>query len=65
MTVVYTKTQIDSMGAKIGQEIKKTRDESIVVNQNTTLPINFWVGTQAEYDAITTKDANTLYVVEE
>ena len=65
MTAVYTKTQIDSMGAKIGQEIKKTRDDLVVVNQNTALPINFWVGTQAEYDAITTKDANTLYVVEE
>ena len=65
MTAVYTKTQIDSMGAKIGQEIKKTRDDLVVVNQNTTFPIKFWVGTQAEYDATTTKDANTLYVVEE
>ena len=65
MTAVYTKTQIDSMGAKIGQEIKKTRDGSVVVNHNTMLPINFWVGTQGEYDAITTKDDSTLYVVEE
>lgn len=26
---------------------------------------NFWVGTQAEYDAIVTKDNNTLYFIKE
>ena len=28
-------------------------------------PLQFWSGTQAEYDAIATKDANTLYIIKE
>ena len=34
-----------------------------VKNVNTGLPLSFWVGTQAEYDAITDKDSDTLYMV--
>ena len=30
-------------------------------NNNT----NFWIGTQAEYDALSTYDNNTLYFIEE
>jgi hypothetical protein len=29
----------------------------------TPTPVNFWTGTAAEYTAIATKDANTLYFV--
>jgi hypothetical protein len=29
----------------------------------TPTPVRFWTGTSAEYTAITTKDANTLYFV--
>jgi hypothetical protein len=32
-----------------------------VINQNTTTAIKTWTGTKAQYDAITTKDNNTLY----
>lgn len=31
----------------------------------TAISYKFWVGTQAEYDAITTKDTNTLYFIKE
>ena len=33
----------------------------VKTTNNTTM--QFWSGTQAEYDAITTKDANTLYII--
>ena len=31
----------------------------------TAISYKFWVGTQAEYDAITTKDADTLFFIKE
>ena len=33
------------------------------INNQDNVGISIWTGTQAEYDAITTKDANTLYFV--
>lgn len=32
-----------------------------VVDQNNTTPLKQWSGTKAQYDAIATKDANTIY----
>lgn len=34
-----------------------------VVEQHHNLPQKFWRGTQAEYDAIETKDENTMYII--
>lgn len=34
-----------------------------VVTTNDTTPLTIWRGTQTEYDSITTKDANTLYII--
>ena len=34
-----------------------------VKEQNNSLAIKEWVGTQAQYEAITTKDTNTLYTI--
>lgn len=39
-------------------------EDGIVVNQNTLTEVSLWIGTTAEYDAITTKDSDTLYMVE-
>lgn len=36
-----------------------------VKNINTTLPLSFWIGTQAELDLVLDKDANTVYMVKE
>ena len=33
------------------------------INNQDNVAISIWTGTQTEYDAITTKDANTLYFV--
>jgi len=60
MTVVYTKTQIDTMGTSIGKAIK---DNTAIIDQNSGGVLKVWTGTQAEYDAVTTKDAGTLYMV--
>lgn len=34
-----------------------------VKNQNTGLDTKIWIGTQQEYDAVVTKDSDTLYMV--
>ena len=36
-----------------------------VNNVNTSLPLSFWVGTQAELDLVEDRDANTVYIVQE
>ena len=32
-----------------------------IINQNGGQPLKYWAGTKAQYDAIATKDANTIY----
>ena len=34
-----------------------------IKNQNTGLDTKIWIGTQSEYDAVVTKDSDTLYMV--
>ncbi|ALF60314.1 phage upper tail fiber protein [Psychrobacter urativorans] len=63
MTVVYTQSQVDAIGAKIGGAIKKVRDNINITDQNTGQALNIWTGTQAQYDAIALKNPNVLYVV--
>lgn len=49
--------------------VEKTKLDSLavvpssIVNHNGGAGIKLWVGTQAEYDAITTKVSNTAYLV--
>lgn len=43
----------------------KSHYASEVVNQNSSGSLKFWKGTQTEYDAIVTKDGNTLYFIVE
>lgn len=66
MTNVYTKEQIDLIGAKIGQELKTVNNGlGRVKDTNTGDLLKFWVGTQEEYESVVTKDPNTLYMVKE
>lgn len=60
MTEIYSKDQVDAMGAKIGQAIKKAKG---LVDTNSGSKLSFWLGTQAEYDLIVDKDPQTLYWV--
>ena len=32
-----------------------------IINQNGSQPLKYWAGTEAQYNAITNKDANTIY----
>ena len=44
----------------------KTSSNSKLTNDvHTGRALKFWTGTQAEYDAIGTKDGNTLYLIKE
>ena len=36
-----------------------------IIDQNSGDPVNIWIGTQSEYDAITVKDEGTLYFIKE
>lgn len=36
-----------------------------IIDQNSGDPVNIWIGTQSEYDAITVKDEDTLYFIKE
>lgn len=42
-------------------------DSTISGDANNTITVSpkFWSGTQANYDAIGTKDANTIYLIQE
>lgn len=40
-------------------------DLNPIINENDGQPLSMWIGTQAEYDAITSYDANTVYMVSE
>lgn len=37
----------------------------VIDSSNNTIALKLWTGTRAEYDAITTKDSNTLYHIKE
>lgn len=59
---------IQASAAADGKSITKNSSDELqtigVINQNdTTTALKTWSGTKAEYDAIVTKDANTLYNV--
>lgn len=52
-------TKLETVDGKATNASKLTND----VHTGRTL--KFWTGTQAEYDAIGTKDGNTLYLIKE
>lgn len=55
------KEQLELTGAD-GEDGVDSTNETIK-NQNTGLDTKIWIGTQSEYDAIVTKDSDTLYMV--
>lgn len=56
---VYTKEQSDEIATYTAQQIKAQR--AFITNQRTGQAMQWWSGTQAQYDAIVTKDDNTMY----
>lgn len=41
----------------------KGADGTTIIDQRTQQAIKVWTGTQAQYDAVVSKDVNTLYVI--
>lgn len=44
-----------------GQKGDKGEPGQNIINQNGGQPLKYWAGTKAQYDAISNKDANTIY----
>lgn len=67
----YTKTEVDnkianSTGTGDGKSITKTSDNKlqavgVLDAGNTSTALKYWTGTRSQYDAIATKDNNTIY----
>lgn len=49
-------------GAK-GEDGKDGVDGDIIKDSNSGLPLKVWTGTQEEYDLVTNKDPETLYML--
>ena len=65
MKFILTKEKAKDLKEQLelsGEGSNTTTNETIK-NQNTGLDTKIWIGTQSEYDAITTKDSDTLYMV--
>ena len=56
---VYTKEQSDEIATYTAQQMKA--QQAFITNQRTGQSMKWWSGTQAQYDAIPSKDANTMY----
>ena len=53
------------MGIRSGRLHIDTSNIGKVYDTNGEAMVDVWIGSQAEYDAIDPKDANTLYLIEE
>lgn len=57
-------TALNDMEAQIATISGNGGVASSVANQLDSSALSFWKGTQAEYDAIASKDASTVYFIE-
>ena len=48
---------------ELSGEGSNTTTNETIKNQNTGLDTKIWIGTQSEYNAVVTKDSDTLYMV--
>ncbi len=60
-----TKTEVSGKVDKVSGKGLSTNDYSNADKAKVAATPTFWVGTQAEYDAIATKDNNTFYYITE
>jgi hypothetical protein len=66
MKLVNTKLRIESIARdfeEYGIAINSSKTSESIVEDNKNRGINIWVGTQAEYDNISSKDNLTMYLV--
>ena len=65
MKFILTKEKAKDLKEQLelsGEGSNTTTNETIK-NQNTGLDTKIWIGTQSEYNAVVTKDSDTLYMV--
>lgn len=66
MKLVNTKLRIESIARdfdEYGIAINNSKTSESIVEDNKNREINIWVGTQAEYDKVSSKDNLTMYLV--
>lgn len=66
MKLVNTKLRIESIARdfdEYGVAINSSKTSETIVEDNKNRELNIWVGTQAEYDKVTSKDNLTMYLV--
>lgn len=66
MKLVNTKLRIESIARdfdEYGIAINSSKTSESIVEYNKNRELNIWVGTQSEYDKVTSKDNLTMYLV--
>lgn len=66
MKLVNTKLRIESIARdfdEYGITINNSKTSESIVEDNKNREFNIWVGTQAEYDEVSSKDNLTMYLV--
>lgn len=66
MKLVNTKLRIESIARdfdEYGINISNSKTSESIVEDNKNRELNIWVGTQAEYNNISSKDNLTMYLV--
>jgi len=58
---------VNGIGDYSGTSISGTKTLQQTVNEKvaSSTVVTIWSGTQQQYDALTVKDANTLYIIKE
>lgn len=63
MKLVNTKLRIESIARDFDEYGIAINSSKSIVEDNKNRELNIWVGTQAEYDKVTSKDNLTMYLV--
>ena len=64
MKFILTKEKAKDLKEQLELSVKNCIDATneTIKNQNTGLDTKIWIGTQSEYNAVVTKDSDTLYI---
>jgi hypothetical protein len=64
-TYVVNNTTYEWDGTSWSVKTTSTQDLDTVLEINAENPLQFWIGTQAEYDALETYNNSVLYLIKE
>lgn len=63
MKLVNTKLRIESIARDFDEYGIAINSSKSIVEDNKNRELNIWVGTQSEYDKVSSKDNLTMYLV--